>query len=241
MSRAADRGSANPVVLRQDALMECEQARQLFDAYLDGELSPGLRTELGAHQLQCEECRRALALLEVTGHIITADDELPAGLDDGFADRLLACMATRRARSMPRLRRIFYLGGGLAAAAVVGLALIGVFDSHGKGLVAGKTVERADLTTVELDDSLADFGPAEDQPEEVDSTTRALDSFLQRTRQNIDAIQDAFDLTILQTIDILEEAKKEPAANDHFPSFDGAPDPLFSDPHPPDGHESEPR
>lgn len=120
--------------------MDCRQAQQLFDAYLDGELSPTLETELGAHRVQCGDCRRALALLEVSGHIIRADHE-EAATDSAFTDRLLACMDEPSRTLTHRAWRIASIGGGLAAAAVVALAFLGLFDSRQRGMVAGERVE----------------------------------------------------------------------------------------------------
>ncbi len=66
--------------------MNCEQARNLFDAFLDQSLSGSLATEFGAHRLACNQCRRELALLEVAGHVIAADSEAPL-IGDEFTDR----------------------------------------------------------------------------------------------------------------------------------------------------------
>jgi len=96
--------------------MECEQARNLFDTYLGGELSGSLAAEFGAHKLDCPTCRRDLALLEVAGHVIAADSDAPL-LGEEFTDRLLACaLGTPRPRHSRR-RRLVYIGGPLAAAA----------------------------------------------------------------------------------------------------------------------------
>lgn len=117
--------------------MRCDQAQLLFDAYLDGELSPSLQRELGAHRVSCSECRRELALLEVAGQMIATDDE-PVGLQDGFTDRLMACVDEGHHRDT-RWRRMLYVGAPMAAAAVVCLAFLGFFDpGGGPTLVAGK-------------------------------------------------------------------------------------------------------
>ena len=116
--------------------MRCNQAQQLFDAYLDGELSPSLAAELGAHQLQCARCRQALALMEVTGHIL-ASEPGEASLSHDFANRLLACLKHPRTRPLRRLQRWVYLGVPLAAAAMIALAVTGVFDRQTR--VAGDT------------------------------------------------------------------------------------------------------
>lgn len=136
--------------------MDCEQARQLFDAYLDGELGSALATELGAHRLRCADCRQALALLEVSEHLIASDPERRE-LRSNFTNRLLACMdlpdeawrvptARPTAQSAdpnglaPRLRRGLIWMGVSAAAAMVALAFLGAFDRRGDSRVAGLTV-----------------------------------------------------------------------------------------------------
>ncbi|MHC4062938.1 MAG: anti-sigma factor family protein [Planctomycetota bacterium] len=96
--------------------MDCEQARNLFDAYLDGELSPALETELDAHRLNCPSCRQDLALMEVAGHVIQSGaGEPPLGAE--FTQRLLACLEPVVRRPRYRRRWIMRIGGGLAAAA----------------------------------------------------------------------------------------------------------------------------
>src|SRR3990172_9471766 len=98
--------------------MRCEEAQQLFDGYLDGELSPSLTTELDAHRLQCADCRRALAILEVTGHVLVSDREAIM-LESKFTDRLLACVETPGQRRVRQARRFLYVAGPMAAAAVI--------------------------------------------------------------------------------------------------------------------------
>ena len=192
--------------------MHCEQARQLFDAYLDGELSPSLATELGAHQVRCPECRQALALLEVSGHILRSDrDSVTASAD--FTDRLLACVDGPRAWRR-KLWNSLYIGGPLAAAAVIALAFLGVFDGRGKSQVAGvqQIIAAPAVEMVsEVSESRAKE-PASASGLEANVAERALDEFVEQTqdrmRENGESIQRVLDLTILQMLDILEEAKE---------------------------------
>ncbi len=83
--------------------MNCQEAEQLFDAYLDGELSESLRLEFDAHRLACPLCEQKLAILEACAHTLAGDDDVPA-LSDDFTDRVMA-----RVRQTPvpisRLRR----------------------------------------------------------------------------------------------------------------------------------------
>lgn len=104
--------------------MNCEQARNLFDAHLDGELSATLETELGAHRLQCAECRHQLAVMEVVGHVVAADGKHDPLLDDRFTDRLLACLDQSRPGFTHRWIRRWRIGGSfLAAAAAIALVV----------------------------------------------------------------------------------------------------------------------
>jgi len=100
--------------------MDCEQARNLFDAYLDGELSPALETELHAHRLNCPSCRQELALMEVAGHVIRSGAAEPP-LDAGFTQRLLACLEPAVGRPRHRRNWVVRISCGLAAAACLTL------------------------------------------------------------------------------------------------------------------------
>jgi len=194
-------------------MIDCEQARQLFDAYLDGDLSPSLATELGAHRLRCPECRQALALLEVSGHILRSDRD-PVAASADFTDRLLACVDAPGAWRH-RLLNSLYIGGPLAAAAVIALAFLGVFDGRGKSQVAGvkQTIAPPMVQMVpdEAKPGKADTTRALPPGATNDAAERALDDFVDRTqrrmRNNGESLQRVMDLTILQMLDILEEAK----------------------------------
>lgn len=106
--------------------MDCDQARNLFDAFLDGELSPSLATELASHRLTCEDCRRALALMEVVEQVVKCDEDIePIGLCEGFTDRLLACIEQPEAKRAPLLsHRWLAFGVPLAAAALLAFLLM---------------------------------------------------------------------------------------------------------------------
>jgi len=187
--------------------MQCHQARQLFDAYLDGELSPSLATELGAHRLSCSDCRQALALLEVSGHILRSDRD-PVQAPDDFTDRLLACVDPAPVWRK-RVFSTLYIGGPLAAAAVIALAFIGAFDRNGPSQVAG-VKEIAPATMVQAAQP-PPKATAASTVESVDPAEQALTEFFDKTQQRVNdqgqSVQKVFDLTILQMLDILEEAK----------------------------------
>jgi anti-sigma factor RsiW len=177
--------------------MRCKDAQKLFDAYLDGELSPSLAAELGAHQLQCPRCRRELALLEVTGHILSSDPE-DASLGDDFAERLLACLEQRPPhRRLKRVQRWLYIGVPLAAAAVIALAFIGVFNPETR--VAGKE----EFMGPALDPDAADV-QATGSP---DLTVPKADaSFPDQRSAGAMASEDGRNLTVWDFLDAIEQA-----------------------------------
>jgi len=193
--------------------MRCEDARQLFDAYLDGELSGAMATEFAAHRVRCASCRRDLALLEVAGHVLASDRE-SAAAPGNFTDRLLACMDARSRRLSHRVARWAYVAGPLAAAAVILLAFLGVFDrKHAE--VAGKKVVRVPhetSATREPSSGLPVDGPAIDG--RVRGDADATEQWLERTRKNLatkrhsaETLQQALDAATQQWIDILDSAK----------------------------------
>ncbi len=181
----------------------------MFDAYLDGELSPAMETELGAHRLRCPDCRRALALLEVTGHILESDED-PVLLNDGFSDRLLACMDERRSRWTHRVRRGLYIAGPLAAAAVVVMAFLGSFDRQ-VGVRAGQeaTWSSLDGGMPLIEDAVGNPVPEVDDPttQELDQWGRQFLDRLDTKRRSGESLQRALDGRILDLIDVLEQAE----------------------------------
>ncbi|MFQ5496075.1 MAG: hypothetical protein ACE5EX_11920, partial [Phycisphaerae bacterium] len=184
----------------------------------DGELSGALATELGAHRVRCADCRRALALLEVSGQII-ASDRGPAELSGDFSQRLLDCVDRPAMPWTRRVRSRLYLLGPLAAAAVVVLGLLGVFDG-GKTRVAGRTVKRP-TSERRLPVDNASNTAGQSSPTAGD---HRLDEWTERTRRNLaakrrsgDALHHALDRTIDRWIDALESAENASEAESAFP------------------------
>ncbi len=110
-------------------MITCQDARQLFDRYLDGELSPALQTELHAHQLSCPMCQSELAMLEACGDVVALDRCEPS-LSESFTDRVLLA---RRSQLVPRPRRwgrmVLLVGSPMAAAASILLAFMLIVPS----------------------------------------------------------------------------------------------------------------
>jgi len=221
--------------------MDCAQAQQLFDAHLDGELSAALATELGAHLLQCPKCRQALALMEVSTHIIASDRE-PARISPGFENRLLTCIDQRPRTLFTRTRRFVYVAVPLAAAAVVALAFLGVFDREGQ--VAGEfdvalnpppvmeTVAATDSAPrseggvddlILLPDATADLAGVPPGGQALERWIRQWQDNLDATRHSGDAIKQGVDQTIIQLLESLRNAQDAGAGLDHFPGSETTP------------------
>jgi anti-sigma factor RsiW len=105
--------------------MNCSQCEQLVDAYLDGELSGGLRVEFDAHRLRCRHCQQMLAMIETAGHVISANHGIPE-LSDDFADRVMKRVDVRRGRilRLPQVRIAAGVAMALQAAAVLVFAVM---------------------------------------------------------------------------------------------------------------------
>ncbi len=135
--------------------MNCEQARNFFDAHINGELSSALETELAAHRVSCSQCRHELALLEVAGHVIATGREDGVELAPDFTDRLLACveMPQKRTLSMPRRpdRRWIMGGGMLALAASVVLVFTVWFADPGVRIAGVKVDKRTAVEDADIE------------------------------------------------------------------------------------------
>ncbi len=203
--------------------MRCEEAQRLFDSYLDGELPSSLLHELDAHRLRCGPCRRALAIHEVAGHIL-ASDQQPVALREDFTSRLLACVDTGARTRWEKVRRFLYVAGPLAAAAVIALAFLGAFDRGRESKVAGVKVEPIVQPSGPVSGRSAVVAP---DPYDAAASQRAIEQWIDQTRKNLavkrqsgESLQQALDLTILQLLDILEEANDRAAYPPYFPGAD---------------------
>ena len=187
--------------------MNCEQAHNLFDVYLDGELPSALETEVQAHRLQCPSCRHELALMEVAGHVIASgeeDSKAPAE----FADRLLACLVPEVSPS-PSIRMwVFRIGGSLAAAACI-ILLVGQFMRPGPR-VAGRTELNPRPPVVQPAEALA-FGAVPPRPERMNpdlndaaaALRETMEGAVLETRQSSASLMDLGRSTLLQMIDAM--------------------------------------
>ena len=204
--------------------MDCQQARNLFDAYLDGDLSSALETELHAHRLKCAACRHELALMEVAGHVIRSDAGEPR-LDAAFTDRLLACVEPAATASRWRRQWIIRIGGVVAAAACLTGAVMLLSGPETK--VAGRIDMAPDVQPPSEPAVVPTSEPT--GPELEEAVTRLQDSVedvLLKTRESSSSLKDLGEKTLLELFDALEtEALTEPepdegAVDDQAPAED---------------------
>ena len=205
--------------------MDCEQARNLFDTYLDGELTGSLAAEFGAHKLNCSACRRELALLEVAGHVIAADTDTPL-LSEEFSERLLACAMSAQRPWYRRKRSILYVGGPLAAAACVAL-LVSAFY-HAPGAAAGGHRPPAPMVLDEVDrvetpaELLENVEHALTRNPDNLELQRAADALRSRVREIADGTKDGASVlenSLKETImEILERIPIDSPRNEEEPS-----------------------
>lgn len=107
--------------------MNCSEAEQFFDAYLDRELSGSLRLEFDAHRLRCPVCQQKLAMMEACEHILSRDSLAPTPPED-FTARVMDEVGGRRLIARRTRRRRIAIGVVVAsqAAAVLAIALVWV-------------------------------------------------------------------------------------------------------------------
>jgi hypothetical protein len=116
-----------------------------------------------------------------------------------------------------RYRRGLYIAGPLAAAAVVALAFLGVFDRPGGPVAGDKNVkidatrpsEEQELPFPELmaDGQRLESGHRNERAWEA--AIEAMQKNMAAKRQSGESLQKAFDLTVEQLLDILREAEQE--------------------------------
>lgn len=105
--------------------MNCSEAEQFFDAYLDNELAGSLRLEFDAHRLRCTVCQQKLAMMESCEHILSRDTRGPA-LPDDFTDRVMDEIEQRQVLVVHRRKRRLVITSAVItqAAAVIVFALL---------------------------------------------------------------------------------------------------------------------
>lgn len=186
--------------------MNCEQARNLFDAYVDGELSPPLEMEVSAHRLACASCRQELALLEVVGHVMSLDheDAEPDLLRPDFTDRLLTCIEPPGTAAARRRSRWLRAGGGvLAIAASMAFAMSLFFNSSAPrvaGVKATRVAPPPAVGTAEVTDA-------------ADSLVRQVESNWSRHADGAQTVIQMGEMTLQNVLDRLG-SKDQPIGAD---------------------------
>ena len=160
-------------------MITCQHARQLFDRYLDDELSSSLQAELHAHVIHCAPCQNRLALIEACGDVIRLDRPEPA-LSGSFADRVIAARQQRvspRPAAARRWRRAaWWVAAPVAAAASIALILtVGTpaFDDRpmpAKPTVVGSQIQAAPK---EVQGNLMNLAGTRQDPQAAEELARA--------------------------------------------------------------------
>jgi ferric-dicitrate binding protein FerR (iron transport regulator) len=118
--------------------MNCDDARDLMQPFVDGELGEVARQRLIAHTRDCEACCLALEqrrrLVKAAGAGLGSQAPAPAGLAPAVSARLSQEPALTRGvlgstrRPAPRLRRAWLAAGAAAAVLLIALALANTFS-----------------------------------------------------------------------------------------------------------------
>jgi len=131
--------------------MRCDQLREQFGAFVDGELDAAARTAIEAHLRDCDACRAELdRLRELTARIQGAGpDGVPPDLWDRIAERLDTRALPRRRRFLVRMRTV------VAAAACLLVAVGGGYLLLQRGVELTPSASAATVDFSALLDGLA--------------------------------------------------------------------------------------
>jgi mycothiol system anti-sigma-R factor len=145
-------------------MMNCEEANQFLDAYLDGELEPGKRRELEQHLNDCPECRELLEQQRQFRVFFTANApryKAPSELKASVVARV------RTERSQPKLiafvRRPWLYAAALAVLSSV-LAWLILFPNRETGLVTQAVWDHSRVVLLERVCDVVSTDPAVVQP-----------------------------------------------------------------------------
>jgi hypothetical protein len=182
--------------------MNCKQAKNLFDAYLDGELSRDLGTELAAHRVGCASCRRELALMEVATQVVAGDDG-GLGLGGDFTDRLLACIDTPERSWLARHRRTILTAAPLAMAACLTLVVFNPWHTEPDRGVLSVSVEIPDSGNQTTDTDSSEQRKPDDWLLAPNPLMLQLEQNWQAHRESADDILRIGELNVIQILDLL--------------------------------------
>jgi hypothetical protein len=101
--------------------MNCRGASRRLSAYIDDDLSPGIKQSLEEHLQSCRSCRRKLA--ELKAIVMAARNMPPLEVSSGFKEQVLAAVRERQESSLRlgvvRLRFVLAGAAFVTAAALV--------------------------------------------------------------------------------------------------------------------------
>lgn len=152
--------------------MPCSDFLELISAHIDNEISDADECRLQAHLAVCSDCRALLnAYLQADSGLAFLAVDAPEGLKDAVMKNLPA--QAKKERHIGR-----YLGLGLAAAAVIALAI--GFSSKLPSLNTKKSTDR-NLPTVQASQEAAEVGNASQNlamqlPEQGDTDATSSDA-----------------------------------------------------------------
>jgi len=144
--------------------MMCDETVELLDEYIDGELSPDLRSRLAAHIAGCDSCRQELeALTRLRESLRNMRAKAPPA---GFTEHVLR---TARRHHMRRRAGVFAAGAaaaGLVIMLVAGLVRMMADDPPGPAVIQLVEMNVLEQRTISL---------AFNSPAEIDNVTFILD------------------------------------------------------------------
>jgi len=97
----------------------CEQARDLFSPFLDGELSEEERTVLDGHLRLCSECRQELDIWRKMSETLRQDNIIEEELSPGFATGVMKKLQSEAEDRYARKLHPWYRPVAAAAAAIL--------------------------------------------------------------------------------------------------------------------------
>ncbi|MEE8417938.1 MAG: zf-HC2 domain-containing protein [candidate division Zixibacteria bacterium] len=106
--------------------MNCRGASRRLSAYIDNDLSPGIRQSVDEHLQSCRSCKQKLA--ELRAIVIAAHNMPPLKVSGGFKERVLAVVYEGRGspwRSETVRLRLAMAGAGFVTAAALVFFLAG--------------------------------------------------------------------------------------------------------------------
>ncbi len=125
--------------------MNCRGASRRLSAYIDKDLSPGIRQSVEEHLQTCRSCKQKLA--ELKAIVVAAHSMPPMKVSGGFKERVLATVhdGSRSSLGLKAIRlRLALAGAGFVTAAALVFLMVGPPSSS---VVTSGTGEKIQVTT----------------------------------------------------------------------------------------------